>query len=218
MADFALLHTDDPLGLATAGDIVLTDVSETTNKDIVDILSEQAVPIPDSAVSIRAITTLSVSYELRSSDLVLAFGTDVGTNGYRISAVSTNHSAEGYPTVQVTAVKPATGTFADTPGTYTSLTVPGGFGVSSLWGATCTSPTASTCSVSSSQAVAISGTSGAIMTEGLVLYAFRQECSLTGYDAITIPVGAIEKTSDDKGGREAFGTVSKGWTAYLVSA
>lgn len=217
MPTFTLLHTDDKLGLATAGDIVLTEAREVTTKEVVDILSERAVPLKDSAKQIRAVTTFTAGYELRDDSLVLPLGVDVGINDFRISAVRVQCSAEGYPTVSVTAVKPAAGSFAATPGTYGSLTVMGGFGIVNLFGATCTQPTESSCNISSQQAMAIAGTSGEILTEGMVLFAYRKDCSMAGYTEITIPVAGVETSADDNKVRAQFAGQAKSWVEYLIS-
>jgi len=218
MPDFALLHTDDPLGLATAGDIVLTEVNEVLNHDLVDILSEQAVPIPDSAKLIRGIHTLNTSYELRSSDLVIPLGVDVGLNNYRVSSIRASHNSEGYPTVSITAVKPEFGTFHDTPGSYDDVTVTGGFGMVELWGGTCDAPLSSSCNISSQQAVAVAGTDGKIMTAGIVLYAYRKEATLEGYSVVAIPASGQQTSEDERKGREGWNIVARGWTDYLVAS
>lgn len=215
MPDFALLHTDDPLGLATADVIVLTDVNEELNRQLFDVLSEKAVPIKASAKVVRGVHTLRTSYEVVSGSLVLPFGVNVGSDGYRISAVQASASEEGVPVVNVTAVKPEAGTFGDTPGTYTALTVAGGYGVVEKFGGTCTEPHASRCSVSSQMAMASVG--GDILTGGLVLYAYRQECTLEGYTAVTIPAGAMETTVATRKGRTTFDDNYKSWTDYLAS-
>ena len=216
MPDFALLHTDDPLGLATADNIVLTDVTEELNRQIFDVLSEQAVPIPASAKAVRGVHTLRTSYEVTDSSLVLPLGVNVGSNGYRISAVQVTASEEGVPQVNVTAVKPEQGSFADTPGNYNDLTVPGGYGVVALFGGTCAQPQSSRCSISSQMAIA--SVQGEILSGGLVLYAYRQECTLEGYTDVTIPASAHETTNATRGGRTAFGEKYKSWTAYLVGS
>lgn len=215
MPDFALLHTDDPLGLATASNIVLTDVNEELVKQLVDVLSEQSVPIAASAKLVRGIWTLRTSYELVDDTITLPLGVNVGEDGYRISAIQAQCSEEGYPTVNVTSVKPEAGTFGDTPGTYGSLTVAGGYGVVELFGATCTQPQSSSCSISSQQAIASVG--GVIQTAGLVLFAYRKECSLEGFSDVTIPAGGKDTTDGTRGGRSAFDGLYKSWTAYLVA-
>lgn len=217
MPGFALVHTDDKLGLATAGDIVLTEAREALAREVVDILSEQAVPIKGSAKKIKGVWTFTSSYELKDTNLVVPLGVDVGADSYRIRAVRASCNAEGYPTVTLTAVKPAEGSFQDTPGTYGSLTITGGFGVVDLWGGTCDQPTESSCNISSQQALAVAGTDGNILTLGMVLYAYRQECTLAGYTAVTIPIDSIETSDDTNKEREGFSSFAKSWNTYLVA-
>lgn len=218
MPTFSHAASSDPLGLATAGDIVLIDVSPEKKFDIIDILSEEAVPLKSSSKAIRGVIEVTINYELKSSSLEIALGVDVGSNGFRVFGISLSNSPDGYPQVSVTAIKPVSGSFADTPGNYGSITIPGGFGVVALYGATCSQPISSSMSISSQRAIAIHHTDGTILTQGLVLYAYRMEASIEGYTAITAPAGAkvSAQTDPNKTGREAFNTHSISFTLYIV--
>jgi len=220
MPVFSHAHTDDPLGLATAGDIVLVSVSPERQFEVVDMLSELAVPLKSSAVKIRGVIATTIDYELKAASLVIPLGTDIGTDDYRIASISANCNANGYPTVSVVAIRPEAGSFAATPGSYGNLTVVGGFGVVNLWGSTCTQPISSTLSISSQRAIANHHTTGVILTLGMVMYAYRKDVTIEGYTDITIPVGAIlssDNNADPKTSREAYNTFRVSYTDYLIA-
>ena len=106
MPTFAHAAGDDPLGLAVAGDIVLTNLTgPVLVKQLVDLLSEQGVPLKTSAVLIEGIYQITCNYELKSSQLVLPLNAAVGANGYRVQSVDMVNMKAYAKQIQATAVE-----------------------------------------------------------------------------------------------------------------
>lgn len=208
---FAHLHTDDPLGLATAGDIVLADLQGGDKVSFVEMLSELGIYIPDAAQAIKPVTEKRITYELRSSTLTIPLGVLVNTS-WLVTALSVGCNSSGRPTVNVTAIQ-----FSD-PSKYMAppvvpdpIEIVGGFGLVNKWGCTTNDDgISSSMSISMSQSEAMEETSGDYLEEGYLQYGFKQDVTLEAFSAITPPVGAKVTDADNatskRDGRKTYST------------
>ncbi len=217
MPRFSHTTEADPLGLAIAGDIILVDATPVIKSDIVDLISEAGIALKSSGKMIGEIKEVTLTYELKSTPLTLALGVDIGD--WRIVSASGNYTAEGYPTINVTAVAADTGTFA-TGVSHGAITFPGGFGMpTSFFGATVSSGISGSASVNGQIAKAIADNTGKIMLEGIAVYGFRGvDVTIEAYNPIARPSGCIQtsKSDDYKSGREAFEVFSIAYRRYLI--
>lgn len=219
MPNWSHAADSDPLGLAVADDIVLVDVSPVLSADVVDILNEEGIVLKSSGKKVGEVHEVTITYELKAASLVLALGVDI--EDLRVVSASGNYSAEGYPTVSVTAVKGAGSTTFATGKDHGTITFPGGFGVpTTFFGATVTGGISASASVSGQVAKAIGGNTGNVLADGLVVYGFRGvDVSVEAYSAIAVPTGAIQTSKSDtvRTGRESYEIHSLGFRQYLVS-
>lgn len=218
MPKFSHTVDEDVLGLATAGDIILVDATPIVRADIIDLLSEAGIVLKSSGKAIGQVKEVTLTYELKAASLTLALGVDIGD--WRVLSASGNYTAEGYPTVSVTAVAPDGSSSFATGVAHGSITFPGGFGMpDTFFGATVTGGISASASVSGQTAKAIGGNTGAVLAAGLAVYGFRGvEVSIEAFSAIALPTGAIQSSKSDtvKSGREAFETHSIAYRQYLV--
>lgn len=220
MPTFSHTIDADVLGLATAGDIILVDATPVVEADIIDLLSEAGIVLKTSGKAIGQVKKCTLNYELKAASLTLALGVDVGDSGWRILSASGTYSAEGYPTVSVTAVAPDGSSSFATGVAHGSITFPGGFGMpGTFMDATVTGGISASASVSGQVAKAIGGNTGEVLAEGIAVYGFRGvEVSIEAFSAIALPTGCIQSGKSDtfKSGREAFEVHSIAYRKYLV--
>lgn len=218
---FAHAHTDDPLGLATASDIILVSVSGGVRKEWVEVLSELGVYIKDTTLTPKAIKPVeefTIEYEVRKSSLVIPLGVMINTN-YLITSVSAKSDSGSYPTARATVIKFSNANkLLATPSAPGDLTIVGGYGLVNKWGATVTGGISASTSVSMQQVEALEETSGDYMEEGYVQYGFKQEITIESYTALSdANCGtATHVTSRDTGtGRDKLKTFSVSFFKYL---
>lgn len=213
MGDFAHAHTDDPLGLATAGDIVFAGKTGGVRKNYVEMLSELGVYIAAAAQEITPVEEFQLSYELRSSSLVVPLGSLINTN-YVVTGLSAESGSKQRPTVNVNVIKfSAPGKYLAPVTSPGSITIVGGFGLVNKWGATVTRGISSSMTVSMQKPDdRLEETSGDYLAEGYTQYGFKQEVSIEAYDAITTLGTGAKKTASDDGN-----TSRDGWKIYSVS-
>ena len=213
MPDFSLVAADDPLGLA-AGAIQLTSVEDNDVKDYSETLGDAARWIDSACKELRPRREGTCSYELLdTASLVLAFGAAVNTH-FIITSASVNMSATTRPTVQVGWMRPSAIAKLKAYPTAITLTVAGGFGVVSTFGATIAGTPAeaavsSTCSIEMQQADAGLGTDADYLAAGLYWYGFKESCTLQAYGAITLPTGGKSTSKSN-----APSVSTDGWKVY----
>ena len=218
---FAHAHGDDPLGLATASDIILVSKSGGVRKEWVEVLSELGVYIKDAALTpfaIKPVDEFTIEYEVRKASLVIPLGVMVNTD-YLVTAVSAKSDSSSYPTARVTVIKFSNANkLLATPSAPGSLTVVGGFGLVNKWGATVTGGISASTSVSMQMVEAMEETSGDYLQEGYCQYGFKQEITIESYTALTDENcgAATHVTSRDTAtGRDKLQTFSVSFFKYL---
>lgn len=218
---FAHAHTSDPLGLATASDIILVGVSGGVRKEWVEVLSELGVYIKDAALTpfaIKPVEEFTIEYEVRKSSLVIPLGVMVNTN-YLVTSASAKSDSSSYPTASVTVIKFSNvNKLLATPSAPGDLTVIGGFGLVNKWGATVTGGISASTSISMQQVEAMEETSGDYMQEGYVQYGFKQECTIESYTVLSdanCGTGTHVTSRDTGTGRDKLKTFSVSFFKYL---
>jgi hypothetical protein len=219
MPDFALVAADDPLGLAS-GVIQLTNVEDNEVKEYNETLGDNARWIAAALKELRPRREGSCSYELLdTASLVLAFGAAVNTN-FIITSASVNTSATARPTVTVGWMRPSNINKLKAYPTAITLTVPGGWGVVSNFGATIGDSQAavsSTASIEMQTGDAGLGPDADYLASGLFYYGFKQSCTLQAYGAITLPVGgkSTSKSNAPTVSRDGWKVYNAAWWTYL---
>lgn len=213
---FAHAHTDDPLGLAIAGDIVLVDVSGGVRKNYVEMMSELGIYIPSAAHEIRPVTEYQISYELRSSTLTVPLGVLINTD-YVITALAAASKSDGYPNVNATVIKFSSPDKYLAPATAPSaIAISGGFGLVNKWGLTSTDGISSNMSISMQSVDALEETSGDYLEDGYTQYGFKQDVTFESYSLIaSVPSGGKLVSRDAKTGRNGLKTHSLNFFKYL---
>jgi hypothetical protein len=178
MARF-LAHTDDPLGLATAGDIILTSKTSGVRRSFVEAAAETGKYKQDAVTTVRPFTEYTLEYTLRSSNLVLPFGAAVGGTGdvnYFIFSASVTQSPEAHVKVSVVARKYTSAAMFDaTNSPDVTVTVTGGFGVQDVQGFTLTGcPQVSNYTVGGEETGTLHATSGDFCTGGILLHRLKK--------------------------------------------
>lgn len=225
MGDFAHLHTDDVTGLATAGDIVLVDISGGAKRDFVEMLSEKGIYIPAAAKSIKPVEEYQISWELRSSDLEIPLGALVNTS-YLFTALSVSCDSGKYPTVNGTVIKFSNDNkfiaalSAGTVGGALSETISGGFGLVNKFGVTGTiRGLSSSMSISMQAAERMEEESGDYLQDGYVQYGFKKEVTIESYTQVNestgLPSGAVWTNRPTKTSREGFKIFTTDFFLYL---
>jgi hypothetical protein len=219
MPDFALAAADDPLGLAS-GVIQLVSVEDNAVKEYSETLGDNARWIDAAAKVLRPRREGTCSYELLdTASLVLAFGAAVNTN-LVITSASVNMSSTSRPTVQVGWMRPSNINKLKAYPTAITLTVAGGFGVVSNFGATIADSQAavsSTCSIEMQTADAGLGADADYLQAGLYYYGFKKSCTLQAYGAITIPSAGKETSKSNAAAvsRDGWKVFSAAWWEYM---
>lgn len=213
---FAHAHTDDPLGLATAGDIVLVDVSGGERKNYVEMLSELGVYIAAAAQAIRPVEEYQVQYELRSSTLTIPLGALINTN-YAVTGLQVGCGSEKYPSVSANIIKFSNANKYLAPVSVPSaIAITGGFGLVNKWGATVTGGISSTMSISMQSVDALEETSGDFLEDGYCQYGFKQDVTIESYNLVSsLGTGAKVTSRDAKTGRNGLKTFSVQFFKYL---
>jgi hypothetical protein len=174
MARF-LAHTDDPLELATAGDIILTSKTSGVKRSFVEAASETGKYNQSAITTVRPFTEYTLEYTLRSSNLVLPFGAAVNTN-YFIFSASVTQSPEAHVKVSVVAREYTSAAMYDaTNSPNVTVTVTGGFGIVDVQGFTLTGcPQVSNYTVGGEETGTIHATSGDFCTGGILLHRLKK--------------------------------------------
>ncbi len=226
-SEFAHLHTDDPLGLATAGDIVLVNVSGGIRRDFVEMLSEKGIYVPAAAQAIKPVEEFQVEYELRSTALTVPLGQLVN-GSYLVTALSAQSDSGKYPTVTVTVIKFSatnkllTSVLAETVSSALSQDITGGFGLVNKYGVSGTiRGISSSMSISMQAAERMEETSGDYLQSGYVQYGFKREVTIESYTEVGSGAtvsgvsGAKVTARDTKTARDGYKTFSVSYFEYL---
>jgi hypothetical protein len=174
MARF-LAHTDDPLGLATAGDIILTSKTSGVRNSFVEAPAETGKYKQSAVVTVRPFTEYTLEYTLRSSNLVLPFGAAVNTN-YFIFSASVTQTPEAHVKVSVVARQyTSAGMYDASNSPDVTVTVTGGFGVVDVLGFTLTGcPQVANYTVGGEETGTLHATSGDFCTGGILLHRLKK--------------------------------------------
>lgn len=174
MARF-LATSDDPLALATAGDIILTGKTFGVRNQFVEAAAETGKLKQAAVKTVRPFTEYTLTYQLRSSSLVLPFGAAVNTD-YVIFGCSVTQKNDAYVTVQVNVRKyTLIAMFDATNSPDVTVTVTGGFGVVDTTGWTITGcPQTANYTVGGEETGTLHATSGDFCTGGVLLHRLKK--------------------------------------------
>lgn len=195
MARF-LAHTDDPLGLATAGDIILVSKTFGARKSFVEAAAETGKYKQSAVVTIRPYTEYTLEYELRSSDLVLLFGQAVATD-YVIFGCNVTQSNAAYVRVSVNVRKYTLIAMFDAANSpEVTVTVAGGFGVVDTTGWTLSGcPQVANYSVAGEETGTLHATSGDFCTAGVLLHRLKKTWHIETTGTVTTPLANCNLTA-----------------------
>ena len=218
-------HTDDPLGLATAGDKILVSCSVTPVKDYVETLAETGYYVQTGSgvtgapfLMLKFSNRASMTYELRSTSLEIPLGAKINTD-WVIESLTVNYSSNSYPSVSLTALELVTATapvWHGVPGTYTALA---GYGALDLF--TLTTP-AESAQFSFTQAMLeamdINANGGKHLASGLVFHNMRKNYRLTSYETFNVPTGGISTGEPIESRRDNFKLFTREWFTYVQAS
>lgn len=195
MARF-LATTDDPLGLATAGDIILVNKTAGVKNSFVEAAAETGKYKQAAVKTIRPYTEHTLEYELRSSNLVLPFGAAVATD-YVIFGCSVSQSNQAYVKVSVNVRKyTSIAMFDATNSPDVTVTVTGGFGVVDVTGWTLTGcPQVANYSVAGEETGTLHATSGDFCTGGILLHRLKKTWHIETTGTVSTPLTNCNLTS-----------------------
>jgi len=217
MADFAL-QTADPLGLGsiTNGPILVTSLRGGDRNEYAEVLGGTAQYILSARQVLRPIEEWAISYELLSgASFSVALGVAVNTD-YLVTSVSGASTPDGYPTVNVVAMKPSAANKIKAYPNPVTFAMTGGFGVINKFAGTAALDFVSVnASVSMLSAEAMEETGGDFLVAGIYRYGFKLEWSGEAYGAITIPAGHVLTDEDDSQSRDGWRTFAKSSEGYL---
>ena len=226
MARF-LAHTDDPLGLATAGDIILVSKAFGVKNSFVEAAAETGKYSQTAVKAVRPFTEYTLEYELHSSSLVLPFGAAVATD-YVIFGCSVTMSNQAYVRVSVNVRKyTLIAMFDGTNSPDVTVTVLGGFGViagptTTILGATVTGcPQSASYSVAGEETGTLHATSGDFCTGGVLLHRLKKTCTVETTGTISALPAAANATQplDVRGDNSGeLHVTSSSWFEYLDPA
>lgn len=170
-----LTAADDPLGLATAGDVVLTSYTEGARKSYVEAPAETGKYNQNRIKEVRPFTEHTMEYELQSSDLALPFGSAVNSS-YFIFSASITQTPEAYVKVSVVAREySAANLYAASDSPNVTVTVAGGFGVQDVQGFTLTGcPQVLNYTVGGEETGTLHATSGDFCVDGVMLHRLKK--------------------------------------------
>ncbi len=218
---FAHAHTDDPLGLATAGDIVLVDLSTGPVYDRVEMLAETGFFINTTGTpkllekfTIQA----NITYELRSSSLVLAFGAVINTN-WVIQSATVDQSGTSYPRVSLSVLELKAAASLGVKGTPGSYTVTGGYGAVDVFGVSGAEPVSSQFSISfrTVEAMDVGVNAGRFLAGGYLMWDWRKNYQLNSYQMFSAPAGGHATEAPVRTSREGLKVYSINWFTYVTS-
>lgn len=219
---FAHAHTDDPLGLATAGDIVLVDLSLGDIFDRVEMLAETGFFINTTGTPTlldKFKRQASITYELRSSNLALAFGALINTD-WVINSCTVDNSSTSRARVSISALElsnPSALAVKGTPGSYTAL---GGYGYVDTFSVTGSPrPVSSQFSIAfrTIEAVDVGANAGKLLDDGYLMWDWRKNYRLDAYDTFTPEAGSLVTENPTRTSREGLKIYSKSWFKYVTS-
>lgn len=188
MARF-LAASDDPLGLATAGDIILVSKTSGVKNSFVEAAAETGKYKQAAVKTVRPFTEYTLEYELRSSNLVLPFGAAVATD-YVIFGCSVSQSNQAYVRVSVNVRKyTLIAMFDATSSPDVTVTVTGGFGVVDVTGWTLTGcPQVANYSVAGEETGTMHATSGDFCTAGVLLHRLKKTWHIETTGTVSTPL------------------------------
>lgn len=185
MARF-LATGDDPLALATTGDIILTGKTYGVRNTFVEAAAETGKYVQSAVKTVRPFTEYQLSYELRDADLVLPFGAAVNTD-YFIFNVSVTQKPDAYVTAQVTVRKYTSASMYDASNSPdVTVTVSGGFGIQDTTGFTIAGcPQTANYTVGGEETGTLHATSGDFCTGGVMLHRLKKTWTVESTGAIS---------------------------------
>ena len=198
------ITTADPIGLGSldgSSGINIKGVSGGPVRNYLESIAGNGKPISAAVKSLKPIEEYTIEYELLDgASFTLAFGVAVNTN-YLVTAFNANCGAEVRPTCSVTVIKPSAANLIKAyAGTACSITIAGGMGIVEKWGATAAgSFVTSQCSISMQTLEAMNETSGDYDVGGIYQYAFKKECTVEAYGAITLPTSYLTAETKREG-------------------
>lgn len=213
-------HGDDPLGFATAGDIVLVDLSKGNVFDRVELLAETGFFINDGDAPVllqKFSEHANMTYELKKSNLSIPLGTKINTS-WVIQSLTVDYSP-GWPRVSISAMKlKNTNALAlkGTPGTYNAL---GGYGACDTFSVTGSpSPLSAQFSISfdTLEAMGVGANAGKFLDGGYMMKNWRKNYKLDSYEAFAPPVGSHLTEEVTNTSREGWKIYSKSWFTYVT--
>jgi len=220
-------HTDDPLGLATAGDKILTSLEIGPVKDYVELLAETGFYVNTGSgvtgapfLMLKFAQRATMSYELRSTSMAIPLGAKINTS-WVLESMSVDYGGEKYPTVNLTALQlnnTSAPVWHGTPSTYTAL---GGYGAVDIGasGFNVTTP-AESGTISFSQAMLeamdIGANAGKYLDSGLTFHNMRKVYRLTSYETFSVPTGGISTGEPVVSRRDGYKLFTREWFTYVT--
>ena len=214
-------HTDDPLGMATAGDIVLVDLSLGPVIERVEMLAETGFFIdttgPPKLLN-KFTRQANIVYELRSSNLALPFGAVINTD-WIIQQCSVDYNGTAYPRVSLSVLEltdAASLGVKGTPGSYTAL---GGYGAVDVFSVTGSAPVSSQFSISfrTIEAMGVNSDAGKFLPGGYFMWDWRKNYRLDSYETYSAPSGVHATEAPVRTNREGLKIFGKSWFTYVLS-
>lgn len=213
-------HGDDPLKLATAGDIVLANLSVGDVYDRVEMLAETGFFINDNDAPVvlkKFEKVADITYELKNNNLSIALGAKINTD-WIIQSLTVDYSP-GWPKVSLRAAKLKNANAYATkgaPGSYTAL---GGYGACDTFSVTGTPAPVSgqfSISVDALEALGVGAKAKQLLDGGYLQRNWKKNYRLDSYEDFTIPVGGHMTDAPTVSSREGWKIFSKSWFVYVT--
>ncbi len=213
-------HTDDPLGYATAGDIVLVDCSKGDVYDRVDLLAETGFFISDNDAPVllqKFSQQASLTYELKKTNRSIAIGAKINTD-WVIQSLTVDYSP-GWPRVSISAFKLVNASAFAVKGTVSPYLALGGYGACDVFGTTGAVPLSGQYSISFDvlEAMGVGSDAKKLLNGGYLMWNWRHNYKLDSYDDFTLPAGAQLTEAPKNTGRDGWNVYSKSWFNYVTS-
>lgn len=213
-------HSDDPLGYATAGDIVLVDLSIGDVYDRVELLAETGFFIDDTDAPVlleKFSKQANITYELKKSNRSIAIGAKINTD-WVIQSLTVDYSP-GFPRVSISAMKLVNASAHAVKGTISAYTALGGYGACDTFGTTGAVPLSAQYSISfdTLEAMGVGASAKKLLDGGYLQWNWRHNYKLDSYEDFTLPSGTHMTEAPSNSSREGWKVFSKSWFKYVTS-
>jgi hypothetical protein len=217
-------HTDDPLGLATAGDIVLASLDIGNVYDRIEMLAETGFQIDDADVPLllqKFSRQASIVYELKKATLglVLPFGAVINTD-WVIQQATVDYNSGAFPRVSLNVLELVAAASLAVHGDPGELTVVGGWGAVDDFDVTGSpQPVSSQFSIAfqTLEAMDVGANAGKFLSGGYLMWNWRKQYRLDSYTDFTPPATGHVTEAPVRTSREGWKIYSKSWYEYVTA-